>query len=81
MFWYPTLEELWSKKHEGGLNVNPLIATKQLLWVMNSTRRNIAASCFLKVKMAPIITDMDMPEDEKSQVIKFRLIRNQFSSI
>ena len=34
-------------------------------------QRNIAASlCFLK-EMAPIITDMDMPEDEKSQVIKF----------
>ena len=62
---------------EGGLNVNPLIA-KAIAMGDEFHQRNIAASlCFLK-EMAPIITDMDMPEDEKSQVIKFLSDTDQF---
>lgn len=62
---------------DGGLAINPLIA-KAIAMGDEFHQRNIAASlCFYK-EMAPIITDMDMPQDEKSSVMKFLADTDQF---
>ena len=65
------------RSKENGLAINPLIA-KAVAMGDEFHQRNIAASlCFLK-EMAPLITDMDLNDKDKYDVIKFLADTDQF---
>lgn len=72
----PTLGRAIRSK-ENGIAINPLIA-KAIAMGDEFHQRNIAASlCFFK-EVAPIITEMDMPEKDRYDVIKFLADTDQF---
>lgn len=62
---------------ENGLAVNPLVA-KAIAMGDEFHQRNIAASLVFMKEMTPIITAMDMPEEDKYAVIKFLADTDQF---
>ncbi len=65
------------RSKENGLAINPLIA-KAVAMGDEFHQRNIAASlCFLK-EMAPLITEMDLNDKDKYDVIKFLADTDQF---
>lgn len=72
----PTLGRAIRSK-ETGLAVNPLIA-KAIAMGDEFHQRNIAASLCLLKEMAPIISGMEMDEDDKTAVIKFLADTDQF---
>ncbi|MFI3213523.1 MAG: acyl-CoA synthetase FdrA [Eubacteriales bacterium] len=62
---------------EEGLNVGPIMA-KALTMGDEFHQRNIAASLIFLKEMSPIITTLDIKEEEKAQVIKFLADTEQF---
>jgi len=72
----PTLGRAIRSK-ENGLAINPLIA-KAIAMGDEFHQRNIAASLVFLKEMAPIITEMDMPEKDRYDVIKFLADTDQF---
>ncbi len=62
---------------ENGLAINPLIA-KAIAMGDEFHQRNIAASLAFMKEMAPIITGMDLDEQDKYDVIKFLADTDQF---
>ena len=61
----------------GGLNVNPMIA-KAIAMGDEFHQRNIAASLVFLKEVAPVITEMDMDEKDRYDVIKFLSDTDQF---
>lgn len=65
------------RKIDGGLSVGPMIA-KAIAMGDEFHQRNIAASLVFLKEMSPIITNLDMDEEERRQVIKFLADTDQF---
>lgn len=65
------------RKIDGGLSVGPMIA-KAIAMGDEFHQRNIAASLVFLKEMSPIITNLDMDEKERRQVIKFLADTDQF---
>ena len=61
----------------GGLNVNPMIA-KAIAMGDEFHQRNIAASLVFLKEVAPVITEMEMDEKDRYDVIKFLSDTDQF---
>lgn len=61
----------------GGLNVNPLVA-KAIAMGDEFHQRNIAASLAFLKEVSPVITKMDMDEEDRYDVIKFLADTDQF---
>ena len=72
----PTLGKALRSK-ENGLAVNPMIA-KAIAMGDEFHQRNIAASLVFLKEVAPIITDMDMDEKDKVDVMQFLSDTDQF---
>lgn len=72
----PTLSRAIAE-FEGGLQVNPMVA-KAIAMGDEFHQRNIAASLAFYKEVAPIITKMDMDEEDKYQVMKFLADTDQF---
>lgn len=72
----PTLSRA-IKEIDGGLQVNPIIA-KAIAMGDEFHQRNIAASLVFYKEVGPVITKMDMNEDDKYQVMKFLADTDQF---
>ena len=62
---------------EGGLAVNPMIA-KAVAMGDEFHQRNIAASLVFLKEVAPAITELDMPEKDRQDVIRFLADTDQF---
>ncbi len=62
---------------DDGLNVGPIMA-KALTMGDEFHQRNIAASLVFMKEMSPLIVDLDIRDEEKSQVIKFLADTEQF---
>ncbi|MDO5026329.1 MAG: acyl-CoA synthetase FdrA [Tissierellia bacterium] len=65
------------KSMDDGLQVNPLVA-KAIAMGDEFHQRNIAASLSFFKEVGPIITGMDMDEDDKLEVMKFLADTDQF---
>lgn len=61
----------------GGINVNPLVA-KAIAMGDEFHQRNIAASLAFLKEVAPVITKLDMDENDRYDVIKFLSDTDQF---
>jgi hypothetical protein len=72
----PTLSKALQKTEEG-LNLNVLIA-RSITMGDEFHQRNIAASLNFLKEMAPLITTLDISEEEKYEVIKFLSDTDQF---
>lgn len=62
---------------ENGLNVNVMVA-RAIAMGDEFHQRNIAASLVFLKEVAPLIVKLDLPEEEKYQVIKFLADTDQF---
>ncbi len=65
------------KRKEGGLNLNVLIA-KAITMGDEFHQRNIAASLIFMKEVTPLITELDIDQQEKYSVIKFLADTDQF---
>ncbi len=65
------------KRKEGGLNLNVLIA-KAITMGDEFHQRNIAASLIFLKEVTPLITELDIDQQEKYSVIKFLADTDQF---
>lgn len=65
------------KRKEGGLNLSVLIA-KAITMGDEFHQRNIAASLIFLKEIAPLITELDIDQNEKYNVIKFLADTDQF---
>lgn len=65
------------KRKEGGLNLNVLIA-KAITMGDEFHQRNIAASLIFLKEITPLITELDIDQQEKYSVIKFLADTDQF---
>lgn len=72
----PTLSRA-IRTYENGLNVNPLVA-KAIAMGDEFHQRNIAASLVFLKEMSPIITKLEMPEEDRYAVMKFLADTDQF---
>jgi succinyl-CoA synthetase alpha subunit len=72
----PTLSKAL-KKIDGGLNVNVMMA-KAITMGDEFHQRNIAASLVFLKEVAPLIVSLDIPEEQKQEVIQFLADTDQF---
>lgn len=72
----PVLSKALQRK-EGGLNLNVLIA-RAITMGDEFHQRNIAASLIFLKEMAPLVMQLDIPDEEKLKVVSFLADTDQF---